>query len=112
MVLRDSRLKPDIIVRPEFVTPVADLKGLVASFQAEIRRGLAGEHSSIAMHPSFVVRPSGRERGRFVVLDLGGTNVRATVLDMSGGGSVRVRLLLDAGRGNHALYPVYQGIWC
>ena len=40
------------------------------------------------MHPAFVGRPSGNEQGRFVVLDLGGTNVRATVLDMGGDGSI------------------------
>ena len=51
---------------------------------------MAGELSSIAMHPSYVGRPSGREKGRFVVLDLGGTNVRATVLEMRGDGSVKL----------------------
>ncbi len=51
---------------------------------------MAGEQSSIAMHPSYMGRPSRREKGRFVVLDLGGTNVRATVLEMRGDGSVRV----------------------
>ena len=68
------------------ISPGSDL---LADFQAEIRRGLAGEHSSIAMHPSFVGRPSGSEQGRFIVLDLGGTNVRATLLDMRGDGSVK-----------------------
>lgn len=74
----------------EFTIPTADLKGLTAPFQVEIKRGLSGEPSSIAMLPSFVGRPSGREKGRYVVLDLGGTNVRATTLDMRGDGSVRV----------------------
>ena len=37
------------------------------------------------MNPSFVGRPSGVESGRFVTLDLGGTNVRATVVEISGG---------------------------
>ena len=68
-------------------TPDGDI---LAEFQAEIARGLAGEPSSIAMHPSFVGRPSVKERGRFVVLDLGGTNVRATILDISGDGTIRV----------------------
>ena len=53
-------------------------------------RGLAGEQSSIAMHPSYVGRPSGGEHGRFVTLDLGGTNVRATVLDLPGNGVIKV----------------------
>ena len=41
------------------------------------------------MHSAFVGIPSGRERGRFVTLDLGGTNVRATVLDLPGDGLIR-----------------------
>ncbi len=91
------------------VSPGSDL---LAGFQAEIRRGLAGEQSSIAMHPSFVGRPSGSEQGRFIVLDLGGTNVRATVLDMRRGGSVKVlksdgiRLLLTVGCSDDLFRPV------
>ena len=73
----------------EFAISTTDLNGLIAPFQAEIGRGLSGEQSSIAMHPSFVGRPSGSESGRFVVLDLGGTNVRATVLNMGPDGSIR-----------------------
>ena len=42
------------------------------------------------MHPAFVARPFGNERGRFVVLDLGGTNVRATAMDMRGDGSLKL----------------------
>ena len=37
------------------------------------------------MNPSFVGRPSGAESGRFVTLDLGGTNVRATVVEIADG---------------------------
>ena len=46
---------------------------------------MAGDRSSIAMRPSFVGRPSGAESGRFVTLDLGGTNVRATVVEIADG---------------------------
>ena len=77
-------------MRSDFELPTADLAGLVAPFQDEVRRGLSGQHSSIAMHPSFVGMPSGREQGRFVVLDLGGTNVRAIVLNMGPDGSIRI----------------------
>ncbi len=74
----------------DFAVPAADLAGLIAPFQDEIGRGLSGLHGSIAMHPSFVGMPSGREQGRFVVLDLGGTNVRAIVLNMGPDGSIRI----------------------
>ncbi len=62
---------------------------LVAPFQDEIRRGLSGKPRSIAMHPSFVSRPAGCEKGRFLALDLGGTNVRATLVELGGKRDVR-----------------------
>jgi len=54
-----------------------------------MRSGLAGDDSSIAMHPAYVAPPTGAERGRFVTLDLGGTNVRATVVELPGNGAIR-----------------------
>ena len=62
-----------------------DASQLITVFQSEMRRGLAGDRSSIAMRPSFVGRPSGTESGRFVTLDLGGTNLRATVVEIADG---------------------------
>ena len=62
-----------------------DASHLIAAFQSDMRSGLAGDRRSIAMNPSFVGRPSGAESGHFVTLDLGGTNVRATVVEIAGG---------------------------
>ena len=42
------------------------------------------------MHPSFVSRPSGHESGRYLALDLGGTNVRATLVELGGERSIHV----------------------
>lgn len=67
------------------------INSLIENFQNEIRRGLNGEESSIAMHPSYVSRPTGREVGEFVALDLGGSNVRATVVELADDGMVRVK---------------------
>lgn len=74
----------------DFDVSAEDLKRLIGPFHNEMHRGLAGSPSSIAMHPAFVARPFGNERGRFVVLDLGGTNVRATAMDMRGDGSLKL----------------------
>ncbi len=74
----------------DFDVSAEDLKRLIGPFHSEIQRGLAGTPSSIAMHPAFLARPFGNEQGRFVVVDLGGTNVRATVMDMRGDGSVKL----------------------
>ena len=69
----------------QFSVTREDLSQVIAAFQSEMRRGLAGDRGSIAMNPSFVSRPSGAESGRFVTLDLGGTNVRATVVEIARG---------------------------
>ena len=66
-----------------------NLQSIIPHFHAEMRRGLAGDDSSIAMHPAYVAPPTGDERGRFVTLDLGGTNVRATVVELPGNGAIR-----------------------
>ncbi len=66
-----------------------NLRSIIPHFHAEMRRGLAGDDSSIAMHPAYIAPPTGAERGRFVTLDLGGTNVRATVVELPGNGAIR-----------------------
>ncbi len=73
-----------------FDVSVSDARGIVEAFHGEMARGLAGEPSSLRMIPSFMGRPTGRERGRYLALDLGGTNCRVleVVLDGRGGASV------------------------
>ena len=93
-----------------------ELARLVELFQREIGRGLAGEESTIAMHPSFVSRPSGGETGRFVALDLGGSNVRVTIVEPNGRGSAAVkrqesfRLTTTAGDARDLVGPVAEFI--
>ena len=96
----------------QFTPSRVSVSRLLTEFQDEIRRGLAGERSSISMKPSFVPRPSGRETGRFVALDLGGSNVRATVVELTGGGPVVVlrhesfRLNVTSGAAEDLFGPV------
>ena len=73
-----------------FTPSKESLSLLVTDFQDEVRLGLAGESSSISMNPSFVSRPSGREVGRCVSLELGGSNVRATVVELAASAPVAV----------------------
>ena len=85
---------------------------LIGPFQKEIRRGLSGNPRTIAMHPSFVGRPSGNERGRFLALDIGGTNIRATLVELGGKRSIRVldhqsfRLSSSSGASDDLFGPV------
>lgn len=88
------------------------ISSLVSSFQDEMRRGLSGDPRSIAMHPSFVSRPTGGERGRYLALDLGGTNVRATLVELGGKRDIRVldhqsfRLASTSGSADELFGPV------
>ncbi|HPM41405.1 MAG TPA: hypothetical protein PLY45_03105, partial [bacterium] len=59
-------------------------------FHDDMLRGLSGESSSLKMLPAFVDCATGRERGRFVALDLGGTNFRVMSVLLEGGGRARV----------------------
>ena len=95
----------------QFAITRKDLSQLITVFQSAMRRGLAGDRSSIAMRPSFVGRPSGAESGRFVTLDLGGTNVRATVVEIADG-ALNVlkhdsfRLSSSSGSASDLFYPI------
>jgi hexokinase len=72
-----------------FRVTLSDAREILVHFQEEMRRGLAGEKSSLKMIPSYVSRPKGTERGRFLALDLGGTNIRVLAVELDGrGGAV------------------------
>ena len=90
------------------------LQSLIPHFHEEMRRGLAGDDSSIAMRPAYVAPPTGAERGRFITLDLGGTNVRATVVELPGNGAVRplrsdsLRLPATVGTSDDLFRPIVR----
>jgi hexokinase len=73
-----------------FTVTENDIKVIIRDFHSEMQKGLSGYESSLKMIPSFVDRPNGTEKGRFIALDLGGTNFRvlAVELDGKGGSSV------------------------
>lgn len=91
MPMKQDLLLDDFLARLGGLFEVAlpDARGIVARFHEEMRRGLAGEESSLPMLPSFVRRPSGTERGRFLAVDLGGTNVRVLAVALDGKGGAR-----------------------
>lgn len=74
-------------LRRQFGVSTARLREMIEAFQREMRRGLAGEFGSLQMLPAYVDIPTGRERGTFLALDLGGTNVRVLLARLPGDGS-------------------------
>lgn len=73
-----------------FETTPAALESLSREFTAQMTRGLASAGGSLKMLRTFTRQPTGRESGRVVVVDWGGTNGRAGVVALSGDGSARV----------------------
>lgn len=64
---------------------------IAAAFRAAMAAGLAGQPSPLKMLPSHLGLPGGDERGRYLALDFGGTNVRVQLVELCGGGRCLVR---------------------
>jgi len=73
-----------------FFVSLHDAQEIISHFHREMRYGLAGEKSSLKMIPSFVGRPKGTEKGRFLALDLGGTNIRILAVELDGKGNAAI----------------------
>jgi hexokinase len=69
----------------EFQISEEKLKEIVQQFRKELDEGLAKHEQNIAMHQTWVHSlPSGNERGTFLTLDLGGTNLRVCQITLHG----------------------------
>lgn len=73
-------------IEKKFHISLKEMKRIIEDFHSEMDEGLAGNSSSLKMIPSYVGKPTGNEKGRFIALDLGGTNFRILELDLKGGG--------------------------
>jgi hexokinase len=73
-----------------FSVTIHDAQEIIDTFHLEMSSGLAGMKSSLKMIPSFVGPPRGTEKGRYLVLDLGGTNIRVLAVDLDGKGNANI----------------------
>uniref|UniRef100_A0AAF5RX73 Phosphotransferase n=1 Tax=Wuchereria bancrofti TaxID=6293 RepID=A0AAF5RX73_WUCBA len=72
-------------VMSEFQLTNETLRRMMAHMSRNMDKGLEGgpENSTISMLPSFVPElPDGTEEGRFIAMDLGGTNLRVMLMDI------------------------------
>lgn len=67
-----------------------DAWNLITCFHEEMKRGLAGQASSLKMIPCYISRPTGSENGNFLALDLGGTNLRVLAVELDGRGGAKI----------------------
>ncbi|EPE07160.1 glucokinase [Ophiostoma piceae UAMH 11346] len=74
----------------QFTLPTADLKKITDHFLAELRRGLLDPGLPFQL-PAFVTTiPTGEECGKFLSVDLGGTNCRICLVHLQGNGEFSV----------------------
>jgi hexokinase len=71
----------------QFEVKLADMRAIKKAVIAEMDAGLAGRKSSLAMLPAFCDAASGAEKGLYLALDLGGTNFRVMLVNLSGTGT-------------------------
>jgi hexokinase len=75
-------------LRQEFTITATQIKRFIKDFHSQMDKGLAGDKSSLEMLPAFVDSPSGKEKGKFIALDLGGSNFRLLQLELKGSGRI------------------------
>jgi len=91
-------------LREQFTISLEMVQKIAHDFQKEMEKGLAKEESSLKMLSSYLGNPSGQERGTFLALDFGGTNLRLLLVELLGQRRFRVReqtafLLKDSQKG-------------
>ncbi|KAI9203107.1 uncharacterized protein BJ171DRAFT_443643 [Polychytrium aggregatum] len=76
----------------QFTISSSQLHAIVKSFSNELKKGLQADNQMFLQIPSYVSnRPKGTETGKFLALDLGGTNFRVCEISLEGRGHARTR---------------------
>jgi len=87
-IFNESKFQ-DII--DSFTIDKVELEQIAAAFRRDIVLGLEGDAlSSFKMLKSYLALPTRDEKGQFIALDFGGTNVRALLIELLGDGKVHV----------------------
>ena len=75
----------------EFTVDGGRLREIAANFRQDLKLGLTSpEDSSLRMLKSYVGLPTGKEKGEYLALDFGGTNVRVLRIRLEGAGKYDV----------------------
>lgn len=75
----------------EFTLTPLQLLSLKQKFSEKLKEGLERHHEMLKCLPTFVKHlPSGREVGKFLTVDLGGTNLRVGLVELLGSGRFKI----------------------
>ena len=78
-------------IMAEFTIDTERLQTIAASFRQDLQLGLRDvELSSMRMLKSYVGLPSGKEKGDYLALDFGGTNIRVFRIRLDGDGKYEI----------------------
>ncbi|KAI8647640.1 hexokinase-domain-containing protein [Parasitella parasitica] len=79
-------------IHDQFNITTEKARTIVKQFIEEMQKGLDHEGATVPMIPSYVTgRPTGDEKGKYLALDLGGTNLRVCEFELKGDGHFSVR---------------------
>ncbi len=85
-------LKSEIIqdVINDFEVNKESMLRIAKLFKETMEKGLDGEKTCLKMIPSYIGKPTGKEQGTFMAIDMGGTNFRCTKFKISNGNFEKV----------------------
>ncbi len=85
-------LKSEIIqdVINDFEVNKESMLRIAILFKETMEKGLDGEKTCLKMIPSYIGKPTGKEQGTFMAIDMGGTNFRCTKFKISNGNFEKV----------------------
>jgi hexokinase len=72
-------------INPRFILSPSSMKDLAGHFADEMTKGLSNQPSTLKMINSFVPRLTGQETGKYLVIDLGGSNFRILTVELENG---------------------------
>lgn len=93
-----STAKPDSPVKlearriaNEFTYPAEEVNRGVKHFLEEMEKGLTSKGSTLSQIPSYITTvPDGSEKGTYLAVDLGGTNIRVCSVRLNGDSTVKM----------------------
>ena len=81
MRINEAQLKSII---DELTLDKEQLKEVASALRFDMELALQGRESSMPMLCSYIGMPTGQEKGEFLALDFGGTNLRAELVSLKG----------------------------
>lgn len=77
-------------LKKSFLLSKTEILDIAKNFKMEMSKGLTGT-SSLKMLRTFLKTPLGKEKGQYLAIDFGGTNIRIQLVELLGNGSFQTK---------------------